>query len=159
MESSTLISDNELQYLAQTLLEKYKQKLFEQGINASGELASSATQTIKAEGDHICVYFNLADYWQFVENGRQPGDKFPPPDKIAEWIRVKPIVPHAGKNGKVPSTKQLAYLIGRKIVVEGIKPKNVLSNTLEENEYLINLFADKIAELLKTKAYNIIDTL
>ncbi|MBQ0112015.1 MAG: hypothetical protein KBT03_02690 [Bacteroidales bacterium] len=77
-----------------------------------------------------------------------------------QWIKIKPIVPRPGKNGKVPSLKQLAYLISRKIVVEGIKPKNVLSNTLRENENtLVSAFANKVAELLEIEAINIIDTL
>lgn len=160
MESNTLINDSELTYLARQLLAKYKENLYIEGVPASGKLTTDADAYIKVEGEHVCVYFSLQDYWKYVEYGRQPGGRFPPPDKIMQWIKIKPIIPRPGKNGKVPSLKQLAYLISRKIVVEGIKPKNVLSNTLRENENtLVSAFANKVAELLEIEALNIIDTL
>lgn len=82
-------------------------------------------------------------YWRVVENGRK-GGKMPPLSAIEEWIKIKPVVPRtSGK--KVPSTKQLAFLIARSIGEKGIKPKNLLSNALNESDGLINQLAYLIA--------------
>ena len=160
MNEKIILEDNEINYLCRELIAKYREKLAEMNVPASGNLSSNIDYTIKVNNDHIEVWWSLAEYWKYVEYGRQPGGKFPPPDKIMQWIKIKPIIPRPGKNGKVPSLKQLAYLISRKIVIDGIKPKNVLSNTLKENENtLVSAFANKVAELLETEAINIIDTL
>jgi hypothetical protein len=54
-----------------------------------------------------------AGYIGVLEDGRRPGG-FPPKSKIEDWIRSKGIIP----KGKI-SIAQLAYLIARKISMEG----------------------------------------
>ena len=53
----------------------------------------------------------------------------PPIDAIEGWVKIKPVVPNA-INGKVPSSRQLAFLIARKIGREGIPAKRPLEATL-----------------------------
>ena len=89
---------------------------------ASGNLGDTMEKIIEIDYYHFSVKISLADYWDYVENGRKPG-KFPPPNRIKEWISVKPVSPRPLKNGKLPTTSQLAYLIGRKIAQEGTEPK------------------------------------
>lgn len=64
------------------------------------------------------IYFEAPTYWYYAENGRGPG-KMPPINVIADWIRKRNITPYASKNGRVPTTNQLAFLIARKIGNEG----------------------------------------
>ena len=91
------------------------------------------------------VYFELPSYFPFAENGRRPG-KFPPPDAILKWVQFKRIVPRPGRDGKVPSTNQLVYLISRKIATKGTEGKHLFEKTLDDPS-LDNL-ADNLVELI-----------
>lgn len=95
----------------------YKQELESKGHKATGGLINSITTKVNVGGDYFEVVFNAKDYWRFVEEGRGSG-KFPPINKIEEWIVAKKIMP-TPINGKLPTQKQLAYLIGRSIAEHG----------------------------------------
>lgn len=129
MEANTLISFDRLadvldKYGA-AVCEEYRKELAARGKNAAGALSSSVRYIVKRETATYAVDLSLADYWKYVEHGRGPG-KFPPPDKILEWVRIKPVIPRPMENGKLPTDKQLAYLIGRKIARDGIEPTPAL---------------------------------
>ena len=124
---------------AEKAKELYKRKLTEKGINASYKLLNSVETTVKRGDDEFVVTIHLEDYWIFVENGRGPG-KFPPIDKILEWIRVKPIRPYSDSRGRLPTEEQLAFLISRKIAEQGTEGRKVLAETVEElNNYYLPL--------------------
>ena len=91
------------------------------------------------------VYFDLPQYFPFAENGRRPG-KFPPPDAILKWVQFKRLVPRPGRDGKVPSTNQLVYLISRKIATKGTEGKHLFEKTLEDPN--LDNIADKLVELI-----------
>lgn len=112
----------------------YKEKLIKDKKQTSGELLNNFSVSAKFENTEIIVQVNAPEYFKYVEEGRSPG-KQPPPESIQKWIQVKGITPTADKNGKLPTEKSLAYLIGRKIGQEGIKPGNQLANTVEELKY------------------------
>lgn len=91
------------------------------GKKATGDLINSIKPVNLTWRNSILTgSIRAADYWKYVENGRRPG-KFPPPQKIIKWIEKKPVKPRA-INGKVPSKESLAFLIGRAIAQNGIKP-------------------------------------
>lgn len=119
---------------AQAITDRYKQNLESSGRRASGELISSVNSKVTVNGNEYAIELNLEDYWYYVENGRGAG-KFPPPDKILQWIKVKPILPTPMSNGKLPTEKQLAFLIGRKIANEGFEGTHDLDNTMKEVDY------------------------
>ena len=119
---------------ADAIADKYKTNLENSGRRASGELITSVNSKVTVNGNEYTIELNLEDYWYYVENGRKPG-KFPPPDKILEWIKVKPILPTPMSNGKLPTEKQLAFLIGRKIANEGFDGTHDLENTMKEVDY------------------------
>lgn len=114
-----------LKEYGQAVEDMYRYRLKKDDKVASGELIGK----LRFNKWEISLY--LKDYWYYVEHGRQPG-KFPPVDKILEWIDIKPILPYPDKNGKLPTPNQLAYLIGRKIATEGIEAGNQLQETLDE---------------------------
>lgn len=117
--------------------ELYKRKLTDNGINASYKLLNSVETVVRRNDDEFTVTINLEDYWIYVENGRGPG-KFPPIDKILEWIRVKPVIPYSDNRGRLPTEEQLAFLIARKIANEGTEGRKVLYETVEElNRYYL----------------------
>lgn len=108
-----------IKQISEQVLELYRERLEEGNINASGKLSKTAQTIVEFDGRHLLVYLELEDYWKYVEYGRRAG-KMPPIDAIAEWIKIKPVIPQP-INGKVPDTRQLAFLISRKIGREGIE--------------------------------------
>lgn len=148
METSTLTFENLRRVLeeygkhAETL---YKYNIALAGKNASRTLANNTKYFVKSEGVTFSVGLRLEEYWKFVEYGRKPG-KFPPPSAILKWIEVKPVIPRPDDKGRIPKPQTLAFLIGRKIATEGIKPTPVLQTTVEE---LNNTFLERIREALK----------
>ena len=146
MEAETLKYDNLIRVLneyGQELVNLYKNKLAANNVNASGELSNSVKYLLKNKNSIYEIDLELADYWKYVENGRKEG-KFPPISKIENWIKVKPILPTAYQ-GKLPTEKQLAYLIARKIARKGIQPRPLLADSVEE---LNRIYFDKIEEAL-----------
>lgn len=107
----------------------YKGLLIRDDKKASGNLIKSLKPvSIVFEGYRYTGSISLASYWKYVEYGRKPG-KFPPVNKILDWIRVKPVIPRP-INGIKPTQKQLAFLISRKIARDGIKPGNQFEEAL-----------------------------
>lgn len=140
---------NEIRAVVDDLLYKYASAIIDKDHSASGKLVLSSNSVINWNNGAFTIDFVLQDYWKYLEYGTKP--HFPPINKIEEWIRVKPVVPYA-MDGRVPTTKQLAYLIGRKISEVGTKPTHLLEETLDSNEELIDklcdLIMDKIIEQL-----------
>lgn len=127
------------------LVEEYKDRLITENVNASDELYNSVRYMVEQGNNKFEVKLELAHYWKYVENGRKAG-KWPPISAIEKWIEIKPIIPRPMKNGKLPTTQQLAFLISRKIGLEGIKPRPLLQQTIDEvwdimNEYIAEAFA------------------
>lgn len=112
------------------LISTYKSFLIRDNKKASGNLISSIkSASIQFSNNKISADISLAKYWKYVEYGRKPG-KFPPPNKISKWIKVKPIKPRP-INGIKPNKKQLTFLISRKIAKKGIQAGNQFSDALD----------------------------
>ena len=149
------ILSSQIEKLVEQLASLYRSNL-EESI-ASGTL-SNFTFRINLQGNYFEVIFLLPEYWQYVEYGRRAG-KQPPIEAIEEWIRVKPIIPYA-VNGKVPDTRQLAFLIARKIGWEGTEGKKPLTNAMysdkaediiqEIKQAFANQVNDYLIEQIKT---------
>ena len=125
------------------LVEEYKDNLILEDVNASDNLYNSVTYMVERNDKTFEVKLSLADYWAFVEKGRRAGSKFPPVSAIERWIEVKPVLPRPMSNGKLPTNKQLAYLISRKIAIEGISPKPLLQRSVDN---VWGVFEEFIAE-------------
>lgn len=118
---------------ARAIEDRYKTNLANSGRRASGDLISSVNTKVIVNDNEYSIELQLADYWKYVEDGTRP--HFPPVSKILEWVKVKRILPTPMANGKLPTEKQLAYLIGRKIANEGFEGTNDLEHTLNEVDY------------------------
>lgn len=136
--------NEKLNEIAKWIADAYRNQLEKDGTLASGALYRSIHEYVEIEGDKYYVTIELEDYWKYVENGRKAG-KFPPINKIRDWIEVKPVVP-TSVNGKVPTTNQLAYLISRKIANEGIEGKHSLEKAMKGTDNWIKQFCDIIVE-------------
>ena len=125
----------------------YRKKMDAADYNKQGELYNFKWTT-EWKDNIFELYFDLPPYFYFAENGRRPG-KFPPPYAILKWVQFKRLVPKPGRDGKVPSTNQLVYLISRKIATKGTEGKHLFEKTLDDPN-LDNL-ADKLVELISAE--------
>lgn len=134
MEADTLISFNHtieaLRQYADTLRQRYQNKLTEDDHVASGNLLRSVEYRVDAGSKSIEISLNLEDYWKYVESGTKP--HFPPISAILQWIKVKPVIPSRTYNGKLPTQEQLAFLIARKISEKGTEGTNDLEQSRDE---------------------------
>lgn len=135
----------EIENICEQIANLYRSKL----PVASGKL-KQFTYDFTWDGRYFNLVFNLEDYWKYIENGTKP--HFPPLSAIEEWIKIKRIIPRPYK-GKVPSTKQLAYLIGRKISKVGTPAHNSLKLTLNESELFINELKEILLNKLLEETY------
>lgn len=130
-----LINFAELQQVLQEYASEaeklYKYQISLGGKNASRKLVDTIKSNVVVGENAYEVTLTLQDYWKYIEKGRKPG-KFPPVNVLLDWVLIKPILPRPDANGNLPSPKQLAFLIGRKIKVEGIEPYPALETTKEE---------------------------
>ena len=134
-----------LETYGQVLEEQYREQIVSTGAFASGKLFDSVHHIVTVEDHTIDLSLSLEDYWKYVEEGRKPG-KFPPLDKIEEWIRIKPVAPYPDAKGRVPSNQQLAFLIGRKIAEEGTEGRHLLDNAIESTQDWIEIIEQAISK-------------
>ena len=128
-----------------------RNRLSNNNTDASGKLSKSIKGIVKQSGKWVTISIQMEDYWKYIENGTKP--HFPPIDAIKKWISVKPVLPRPLKNGKLPTTNQLAYLVGRKIAKKGTLPQPFLKPTLTDFDLVgkvynevVNLINKQITE-------------
>ena len=122
----------------------YRKKMDAADYNKQGELYNFKWTT-EWKDNLFEIAFDLPPYFPFAEYGRRPG-KFPPPDAILKWVQFKRLVPRPGRDGKVPSTNQLVYLISRKIATKGTEGKHLFEKTLDDPN--LDKLADNLVELI-----------
>lgn len=107
-----------LQDLANDIRDNYKEHLeFNDRYTKEHKLIDSVKTQVVVGDQAYEVTMTLNDYWKYVEYDTKP--HFPPPNKILEWVEIKPVIPRPLASGKIPSPKQLAFLIGRAISEHG----------------------------------------
>lgn len=107
-----------LEELGREVAEQYKNNLRESGHSTRPDhLINSITTAVVVDDKAYKVVMQLNEYWKYLENGTEP--HWPPVDAIRSWISYKPVLPRPGKDGRLPTPNQLAFLIGRKIAREG----------------------------------------
>lgn len=137
-----------LQDLANDIRDNYKEHLqfndryTEKGVPTGYE--QKLIDSVKTEvvvGDNAYeVTMSLNDYWKYVEYDCKP--HWPPIDKILEWVNIKPVIPRPLASGKIPSPKQLTFLIGRAIYDHGTKGSHDLEKV---KDGVIPWYKEKIA--------------
>lgn len=132
-----------LQDYANDIRDRYKDVLAKNNHIASKKLMNSIKTEVVVGDQSYVVTMTLEHYWEFIEDDTKP--HFPPPDALLKWIEVKPVIPRPGKNGRIPTPKQLAYLIGRHIATFGTKGTHDLEQTKEE---IFAWYRDKISAAL-----------
>lgn len=139
------ICENKLAELGERLKADYVAILERNGKRASGGLVDSVEAQVSVNGSVFQLTIYAAEYWKWIEAGRKPGT-MPPISAIEQWINVKPIVPD-NRTGRVPTPKQLAFMISRSIGEKGIKPLPAFEQTIQKNNKTINKMTASISEL------------
>lgn len=133
--------------ICEQIAEVYRSKMKQAGYDTQGELYNF-TWVTELNGSLFQLYFNLPDYFIWSENGRGPG-KFPPLKNILKWIQFKRLVPST--KGKAISTKQLVYVVSRKIALHGTEGKHLLQQTIDET---YDTLVDRLVEAIANKIEN-----
>jgi hypothetical protein len=118
-----------LEEYAQEVRNLYQDNLIRNDRIATGDLLNSIDYQVQFNGVAYEVQLKLEDYWKYVEEDTKP--HWPPVNKILEWISAKPIIPKADDRGRIPTPKQLAFLIGRKISRVGTEGSHDLKDAIE----------------------------
>ena len=124
-----------LQDLANDIRDNYKEHLefndryTERGVPSgySQRLIDSVKTQVVVGDRAFEITMTLNDYWKYVENDTDP--HFPPVSKLLEWVQIKPVIPRPDSNGRIPSQKSLAFLIGRAINEHGTTGSHDLEKT------------------------------
>jgi hypothetical protein len=138
MEEQLIKYDHLLEVLeryAIALRNSYQDNLIRNDRVASGKLLNTVEYEVKDKNGTYTVSLKLQDYWKWIESGRPPttgGGSGDLRRAILDWIRVKPVLPHPDKDGKLPTPEQLAYLISRKIHMEGYEGTHDLREATDE---------------------------
>lgn len=118
-----------LEEYAQAVRNLYQDNLIRSERIASGDLLNSVEYRVIQDGAEYEVQLSLAEYWKYVEYDTKP--HWPPVSAIREWIRVKPVLPRPDANGRIPTPRSLAFLIGRKISMEGTEGSHDLERAID----------------------------
>ena len=130
-----------LEDFANDIRDRYRDVL-EQNDNIASRKLFDSIKTQVVVGDNAYeVTMTLENYWKYVEEGvkglsnpsspfKNPGWKAFP--HILKWVEVKPVIPRPGNNEKIPTPKQLAFLITRSIVTEGTHAYHPLEKTKDD---------------------------
>ena len=130
-----------LQDLANDIRDNYKEHLeFNDRYTKEHKLIDSVKTQVVVGDNAYEVTMTLNDYWKYVEDDTKP--HFPPVSKILEWVEIKPVIPRPLASGKIPSPKQLAFLIGRAIYEHGTKGSHDLEKVKDS---VIPWYKEKIA--------------
>ena len=123
------------------LADKYQRNLVNDDAIDTSKLLNSIRYIFKNNNTSFEISMEMAEYWKYVENGRKSG-KFPPISAIREWVKVKPVMPRP-YNGKLPTENQLAFLIARSISKNGIRPRPIFKDSIDDlMQYLENGLED-----------------
>ena len=74
-------------------------------------LHETITTQVEVDGKKFTASLNMNKYWEYLEYGTKA--HWPPLSAIEKWIDIKRVIPRPDDYGRIPSTKSLAFLIGR----------------------------------------------
>lgn len=115
--------------------QQLRDKIVAENAVASGELLNSIDCRVEIEDDCFVVYLYHADYFHYVNENTEP--HWPPYDstektfpQIEKWVMDKPLQPYPDSRGKLPTIKQVTFLVARKISEEGTQGHYFFESTL-----------------------------
>ena len=97
---------------------------------AAGTLFNSVSYDVNKQTGEIEFYY--AEEGEFVESGRKPNSRFPPPGAIAKWAKERGIPQFRDKKGRYISNDSRTFLLSRSIAIKGIKPFPFFTDAIEQ---------------------------
>lgn len=144
-----------LQDLANDIRDNYKEHLeFNDRYTKEHKLIDSVKTQVVVGERAFEITLTLQDYWKYVEEGVQGSENTSSPYRnpgwkaypfILRWIDIKPVIPRPDAKGRIPSPKQLGYLITRSIVEKGTQGSHDLQKV---KDGVIPWYREKIAAAL-----------
>ena len=132
--------------------ELVKTKIQKKDKIASGNLLASISTKIEVDGSVYTVILNSLDYLKYLETGTKP--HWPPSEPILKWVKDKRLPTRELTGDKsLPTEKQLAYLVRRKISKEGTEKNFIIAETIEE---LNEIYLKRLQEALAIDIFNAI---
>jgi hypothetical protein len=127
-----------LERFGRSITSEMRTRLTNLGKSATGDLINSITY--QRQGNNLNIL--MSDYAVYVNNGRRPGGRMPPPGSLDTWLRARGIPQEAD------------YPIRRAIAERGIKPTNFLATTIgrRQKEFengLANAFAADVEKQIR----------
>lgn len=101
---------------------------------ASGGTRDSIGYRVNVRLDKASVEVFADESIIFIDRGRKPGSKQPPPQNIIDWIKELNIQ-FTLSNGKPMPIKQQAFIIGRSIARDGIEPTNIIDQVFNKKSF------------------------
>lgn len=144
-----------LQDLADDIKENYKEHLeYNDRYTRKHKLIDSVKTQVVVGEKAFEVTMSLEEYWKYVEEGvrgarnmaspyNNPGWKAYP--HILRWIDIKPVIPRPLSSGRLPTPKQLGFLITRSIVENGTQGTHDLQKV---KDGVIPWYREKISQAL-----------
>lgn len=123
-----------LQFTGKQGVTRLRKELRKLGKVASGHTYNSIHSVEKFDERKSSSSVYADESLIFIDQGRRKGAKFPPLDAIEDWVRVRGIV-FRQDNGKAMPVKVIAFLIGRKIARDGIKPTYIIDGVFNKKSY------------------------
>lgn len=121
-------TDSALEQFSERIVDAMQDKLFENKSVSSGKLAKSIkVNSIVETNSGLEATIQMDDYGYWVDEGRRPSAKFPPPQPIKDWITQRGIRP---TNPNI-TPEQLSYLIARKISKQGYKARPFIQPSVD----------------------------
>lgn len=130
--------------LAEDVKAGYVDQLAKHDRHASGNLMSTVRAEVEVNGTRYAAVLYLQDYWKYVEEGIEP--HWPPRQAILDWIKIKPVIPRPDDKGRIPTPKQLAFLISRKISREGTEGSHDLQTA---EDAVIPMWEERLLDALQ----------
>ncbi len=126
-----------IERVAEDFINAYREQVRSSGHLASGRLNESLSSRVWVTEDSVTVTIDGEAYAKYLNTGTRP--HFPPVSAILEWIRVKPVLPRPMANGKLPTEKQLAFMICNHIEREGTPETHILEDALKNSDFVNKL--------------------
>ena len=147
MEGQFTNLENVIREYAERFEALTKKKLVDADKVASGALVASIKTTVEVGSYIYTVWLSSKDYLKYVDLGTRP--HYPPIAPLIKWVREKKSIATKEKTGnkKLPSEKQVAFLVQRKIGREGTDANRTVARTQEElNAVYLKKMQDALLE-------------
>ena len=164
------LTERALQLLMNLFIEKIKERLLAKdypygnpevkGVGnkyASGQLYNSINGSVEIgpNGEPIAV-IEYADYFNYVNRGRNAGVKRVPLTALMEWIKVRGLKGR-DKKGRFMSTTNLAWAIQTNIFKYGVRPANIYDAGISDLEQYFNDFPNNLPPDLLAEGEHVFD--